>query len=81
MKTILHNVDLKAGQEEVFEALTTTKGLAGWWTTSVSGDAGQGGLIDFRFAGGFDPDMRVSALVPPSRVEWTNGRTTRLPSS
>jgi uncharacterized protein YndB with AHSA1/START domain len=70
VKTILHLVNVAATRETVFKALTSTDGLAAWWTTKVSGDAGVGGLIDFTFAGDFNPDMRVAEIEPPSLVSW-----------
>ncbi len=39
MKTIIHVVDTDAPPEKVYAALTTEKGLAGWWTTIVKADA------------------------------------------
>jgi uncharacterized protein YndB with AHSA1/START domain len=70
MKTILHLSDIAASREKVFEALTTTAGLAGWWTTNVKGQAGADGVIDFTFGGAFNPDMQVVEFEPQSRVSW-----------
>lgn len=67
---ILHKVGIKSStQEEVYKALTTIDGLAGWWTTQTSGIGNVGGVIEFRFgAGGID--MKVIELVPDRRVVW-----------
>jgi uncharacterized protein YndB with AHSA1/START domain len=55
--------------DAVYVALTTIDGLAGWWTTDTTGDAGLAGKIAFRFLpGGFD--MEVIELVPGERVRW-----------
>lgn len=71
MKTILHLSDVAASPEKVFAALTSTDGLAAWWTTKVTGDAGADGVIDFTFGeDSFNPDMRVVELEPPSLVAW-----------
>jgi uncharacterized protein YndB with AHSA1/START domain len=71
MKTIIHVVDMAARRERIFEALTTVDGLAAWWTTTVSGDAGPDGLVGFTFDGQvFHPDMRVTEQSPPSLVGW-----------
>jgi uncharacterized protein YndB with AHSA1/START domain len=66
MPDILHRVGITATPEEVYAALTTVEGLAGWWTSDTSGD----GELRFRFGehGGFD--MKVIDLQPPSRVVW-----------
>jgi uncharacterized protein YndB with AHSA1/START domain len=68
---ILHKVGIQSSsQNDVYKALTTLKGLSGWWTTSTSGDADKvGGVIEFRFGpGGFD--MKVLELAPGKRVLW-----------
>jgi uncharacterized protein YndB with AHSA1/START domain len=69
MADILHRVGIKAPVAEVYTALTTTEGLAGWWTTDTQGDGELGGVLRFRFAaGGFD--MKVRQLDPGKRVLW-----------
>jgi uncharacterized protein YndB with AHSA1/START domain len=67
---ILHRVGIKTpSPDEVYEALTTVDGLAGWWTDDTTGDADIGGVLEFRFVpGGFD--IEVLDLVPSKRVEW-----------
>ena len=70
-ETIRHRVGIDAPPERVYDALTTTEGLAQWWTRDVFGDAGAGGTVSFRFGG---PDarvaMRVVDAVPDRHVEW-----------
>jgi uncharacterized protein YndB with AHSA1/START domain len=70
MVDILHRVAVEdTAPAAVYRALTTIDGLAGWWTTDTSGDAGEGGVIAFRFPpGGFD--MRVTETTPDERVRW-----------
>jgi uncharacterized protein YndB with AHSA1/START domain len=70
MADIVHRVGIKSSVDEVYQALTTTEALAGWWTTGTSGKGGDvGGVLQFRFeAGGFD--MRVLELDPGRRVLW-----------
>ena len=70
MKTILHHLRIHAPPEEVFEALTSAEGLSGWWSTHVEVEPGEGGLVDFTFLEGFNPDMRVTDLEENRRVEW-----------
>ena len=70
MKTILHVVDVAVPRETVCGALSSTDGLAGGWTRSVSGAAGRGEVIDFIFAGDFNPDMKVIQFEPPSDLGW-----------
>jgi uncharacterized protein YndB with AHSA1/START domain len=70
MVDILHRVGIKSSVAEVYTALTTTEGLAGWWTTNTQGQGDDlGGVLQFRFdAGGFD--MKVLELDPGKRVLW-----------
>jgi hypothetical protein len=71
MVDILHKVGIKASsQDDAYKALSTIKGLSGWWTTNTQGESKVGGVIQFRFgAGGFD--MKVLELDPPKRVLWS----------
>ncbi len=70
MADILHRVGIKSPAAEVYAALTTIDGLAGWWATGTEGTGSDlGGLLQFRFdAGGFD--MKVLELQPGKRVRW-----------
>ncbi len=74
MVDILHRVGIKASLNEVYKALATREGLAGWWTTGTQGDSKVGGALKFRFSsdgkeiGGFD--MKVLELEPGKRVLW-----------
>ncbi|MEV6426653.1 SRPBCC domain-containing protein [Nocardia sp. NPDC051463] len=70
MVDILHRVGIKSDPAEVYRALTTTEGLADWWTADTRGEGNDvGGVLQFRFsAGGFD--MKVLELAPNKRVLW-----------
>jgi uncharacterized protein YndB with AHSA1/START domain len=71
---ILHRVGIKSSLDEVYKALATRDGLAGWWTTNTQGESKVGGVIQFRFSadgreiGHFD--MKVLELHPARRVLW-----------
>ena len=54
MKKIIHFVRIHAVPENVYRALTTEDGLAGWWSTVVRVQPNVGGVIDFRFTGDFN---------------------------
>lgn len=69
MFEINHRVGIKAPVEKLYQALTTNKGLASWWTSDVSGAGDVGAQIAFRFGGG-GPDFRVTELVPNKTVRW-----------
>jgi uncharacterized protein YndB with AHSA1/START domain len=69
MVDILHRVGIIAPRTAVYEALTTTEGLAAWWTHDTRGDGSSGGVLEFRFdAGGFD--MKVLHTQPAECVLW-----------
>ncbi|WP_143305833.1 SRPBCC family protein [Chitinophaga vietnamensis] len=71
MANILHRIGIKtASINDVYRALTTRDGLAGWWTSNTKGEGDQiDNIIEFRFgAGGFD--MKVKKLDAPRLVEW-----------
>jgi uncharacterized protein YndB with AHSA1/START domain len=69
MVDILHRIGVTSSPGEVYTALTTIDGLAGWWTQETDGDSAVGGVIRFRFVpGGFD--MKVLEAEPAERVVW-----------
>ena len=69
MHEITHRIGIKAAPEKVYQLLTTNSGLSKWWTNDVSGAAGVGSIIKFRFNGG-GPDFCVSELIPNKLVRW-----------
>jgi uncharacterized protein YndB with AHSA1/START domain len=70
MVDILHRIGVKTSSpQQVYEALTTVDGLAGWWTDDTRGRGEVGGVLEFRFPpGGFD--MEVVEARPSERVAW-----------
>ena len=70
MQSIHHVVTINASPARVYEAISTTSGLAGWWTTDVSGSAERGAVITFHFTGEFDPRMRVTSVQSGLGVTW-----------
>lgn len=49
MADIIHRIGIHAPASQVYPALSTLAGLAGWWTEETSGEAKVGGRIDFVF--------------------------------
>jgi uncharacterized protein YndB with AHSA1/START domain len=73
MVDILHRIGVTRPPADVYAALTTVDGLAGWWTQDTTGEAVPGGVIRFRFAGAPEPagfDMKVVEAVPDKLVLW-----------
>ena len=75
MPDIIHRVGIKASPAEVYAALATVEGVAGWWTKETTGTSKPGGAIDVRFLtpqgkelGGMT--MEVLALEPNRKVHW-----------
>ena len=68
-RTILHVLYVGSSLESVKKSLTTLEGLASWWTKDVTGSPEVGGIIQFRFADVFRPDMKV-IQSNDSLVQW-----------
>ena len=69
MAEINHRVGIKGSAAQVYHALTTDEGLAGWWTGDTRGAGDVGSIIRFRFNGG-GPDFEVTRLQPDRLVCW-----------
>jgi len=70
MPDILHKVGVNASPDETYRALSTLKGLGGWWTTDTNGDTKVGGVIEFRFGTRGKIDMKVLESEPAKRLLW-----------
>lgn len=71
-RSIILAVDIEADPNVVLDALTTTDGLAAFWTPRVNGDAQTGGLLRFGFEEApVDLEVSVSLADLDSRtVRW-----------
>ena len=70
MVDIIHRVGMKAADlDDVYAALATVDGLAGWWTADTTGQAEVGGLLEFRFEPG-NIEMVVLESEPGRTVLW-----------
>lgn len=71
MKTIHHLVDINAPRHLVFSALTEPEQMAGWWSTRVrTPPAAVGAVVEWTFAGDFNPVMEIIALEEGRLLEW-----------
>jgi uncharacterized protein YndB with AHSA1/START domain len=73
MVDILHRIGVTSSPDDVYAALATVDGLAGWWTEDTKGDGKIGGVIRFRFVGAPEPggfDMKVLEAQPAELVRW-----------
>ncbi len=70
MPNILHRIGTgKATVQQMYDAISTIKGLSGWWTTKVEGEIKIGGILQFRFSKG-GPDFEIIDLQPLKKAEW-----------
>jgi uncharacterized protein YndB with AHSA1/START domain len=70
MQQIVHELDVSASKDKVREALTTQKGLAGWWTPDVKAQPKVGAVNEFGFGAGKPVfKLRVKAL-DADRIVW-----------
>lgn len=74
MADILHEVGIKAPLNDVYKALATREGLAGWWASDTRGESKLGGVLEFRFTMRGELkgviEMKVLELLPGKRVLW-----------
>ena len=69
MKNYRCDVDIAAPSAVVFGALTTAKGLKGWWTTTCEVGKDVGTESVFHFGKTYNV-MRIEKLVPHQEVAW-----------
>jgi uncharacterized protein YndB with AHSA1/START domain len=75
MPDIIHRIGIKSSATKVYNAISTTEGLAHWWTEEVEGDEKPGGRISFTFrteTGDIKGKMvmEVQELIPDKTVKW-----------
>jgi hypothetical protein len=68
-RSIIHVLDIKASPDTVYNAIATIPGLSRWWTSTITGTADPGGIIQFRFGEVFRPDMKV-LVSDRSTIRW-----------
>ena len=68
--SLVHQVNVKASPDAIYEAVSTERGLASFWTTDSKAEARVGSTATFGF-GGPSQRMRIDELVPGKRVKWT----------
>ena len=68
---IVHSVDIKTTADRLYEAITTRKGLAGWWTPQVKAEPMIGAINEFHFEG-TTLRFRVNELEPARHIAWSS---------
>lgn len=69
MPNIRHRIAIQNSPAAVYKALTTQKGLAGWWTRPDAEGTKLGARMRFIFKDG-GPAMEVIELTPSKHVSW-----------
>jgi uncharacterized protein YndB with AHSA1/START domain len=72
MADLKHQIDIEASPDQVYAALATSEGLAGWWTADAHAEETIGGKAEF----GFNKRaavyrMTISELDPGKQVVWS----------
>jgi uncharacterized protein YndB with AHSA1/START domain len=72
MADIIHRVGIKAPISDVFAAVSTVVGVAGWWTKQTTG---AGNEMDVRFQSPSGQEiggmaMEVTTVEPNRKVQW-----------
>jgi uncharacterized protein YndB with AHSA1/START domain len=67
---LMHMVVIDADPSKIYDALSTAKGLASFWTADSHAQAREGSLAKFGFHGPV-LEMKVAELRPGSRVRWS----------
>lgn len=75
MIDIIHRIGIRAPAADVYRAVATVDGVAGWWTKETTGDANVGGTINvcFRDDHGLEKgrmDLEMIELSPAKEVRW-----------
>lgn len=70
MKSILHNLLIKAPAENIYSAITTGEGLAGWWAPDTNAKPEPDSIARFTFGPQYFKEMKITELKPFTKVEW-----------
>ncbi|AXN40811.1 ATPase [Peribacillus butanolivorans] len=67
-----HQIMINAPAEKVYEAITTTEGFKGWWTTDAKAEPQVGSIAEFGFYNRKAIfQMHIDQLEPGKLVVWT----------
>lgn len=70
---LMHMVLIDAEPEKIYEALTTSRGLASFWTSDSHAEPTVGSIARFGF-GGPSLEMKVDSLQPGKLVRWSSSK-------
>lgn len=70
MQRIIHVVNIRSRQEEVYKVIASKSGISNWWSTQVGGEESPGGILQLTFTHEFSPHMKITLLNEPKVVRW-----------
>lgn len=74
MIDIIHRIGIRAPVADVYQAIASIDGVAGWWTRETTGEAKIGGVIHVRFRDRGvlkgEMDLEVVEQKPGEEVRW-----------
>ena len=75
MTDIIHRIGIKAPLAQVYAALSTVEGVAGWWTQETTGESRLGGGMEVRFSSHAGKEVgrmqfELAELEPTKAVRW-----------
>jgi uncharacterized protein YndB with AHSA1/START domain len=71
MNSYVKRLELDASVEEVYQSITTEKGIKSWWTVDCDVSTEIGGIHSFRFERLLFNSMKILELVPNEKVHWS----------
>jgi uncharacterized protein YndB with AHSA1/START domain len=74
MVDIIHRIGIRAPAADVYQAVASVQGVAGWWTRETTGDANPGGTITVVFRQQDTEigrmNLEVASARPAKQVRW-----------
>jgi uncharacterized protein YndB with AHSA1/START domain len=74
MVDIIHRIGIRAPVADVYQAIASVEGVAGWWSKETTGDARVGGTINVRFS---KQDVEIGRMTlevldlsPGKEIQW-----------
>jgi uncharacterized protein YndB with AHSA1/START domain len=68
--SLVHQVNVKATPDTIYQAVSTERGLASFWTSDSKAETSVGSTATFGF-GGPSQRMKIDELASAKRVKWT----------
>jgi uncharacterized protein YndB with AHSA1/START domain len=70
MPDIRHLVFIDSTPEKIYEAITTQRGIASWWSIHNNAKPEAGSVYRISFGGNYYKEIKIAELVPNKKVTW-----------